>query len=466
MKTPTHLALTLLILTLPTVIEAAPLERQVVRFELTQATQMGQSVYLLGDRPELGAWDVTRAVRMSADQYPKWTLSISLPKGAKYQYRYVLRSNDPAQLASSQNAVQEQQTRTGQAGQQSALRRVTLEYYSGWSQAAVVYEDAKGSYQQAVLTRVGQGRSAQESLWRAELVTQLEDFNFLVHNRQGRVDRPTGAVSYSSRHSTVVLQDGRITSYRPRSTAQKGSVQVVRNWRSRILGNSRDVYVYLPRGYQAAGNSRRYPVVYMHDGQNLFGPKAMFGGWRVAEALNGSIAKGRCQEVIVIGLANTSQRMQEYIPPEDGGRADEYLRFVVEEIKPWVDSRYRTLRDAANTAVMGSSLGGIVSLYMGWQRPDVFGKVGSLSGSYWLKKFTAKMAKDSKKALKIWLDSGNAGASQDGMEGTVAVRDLLLKKGYSLSGDLQHFIDYGAQHNELYWRGRVHRAFEFLFPAE
>ena len=164
---------------------------------------------------------------------------------------------------------------------------------------------------------------------------------------------------------------------------------------------ARNVDVWLPPGY-ARGQRRRFPVVYMHDGQNLFDPKTSYTGidWGVDEALTTLVGQGVVREAIVVGVWNTPKRFAEYMPrkaaayeagPGAGGvplaernsiSSDEYLKFLVRELKPFIDSRYRTRRGAADTFVMGSSMGGLISAYAVTEYPNVFGGAGCVS-THW-----------------------------------------------------------------------------------
>ncbi len=157
---------------------------------------------------------------------------------------------------------------------------------------------------------------------------------------------------------------------------------------SSVLGNSRDLVLYLPPGYDHETDT--YPVLYMHDGQNLFDPMAPYGGWQVDDVIDDLLARGRMQEIIVVGMANTPDRTDEYTHVEDflpleggwvGGEAPVYAQFVVNEVKPFIDARYRTRPDRDSTAILGSSLGGLVSFYLGWAYPEVFGYVGGMSST-------------------------------------------------------------------------------------
>jgi len=436
---------------------------EVVRFEHRETTTWGESLYLLGDLAELGGGDPTRALRMvPSESGQRWTLSVELPRGAGYRYAYVVRWNAAASLASSSNVRRVSDVLQARVPGQAPERRVKVRYLSGWSQVTLRHDG--GSVR---LSRRGPGRSAGESLWEGEVRTRARELSFELSDGGSGRDRAPGGERYRSRLNELTLASGAIHAGHPdpRALGERGRVVRVSNWRSKILGNARDVFVYLPRGYDQS--AKRYPVVYMHDGQNLFGPDAMFGGWRVERALDEGISAGRIRELIVVAPANTSARMSEYMPEGDGGSASAYGRFLSDELKPWADRELRTLPGREHTGVVGSSLGGLVSLYLGWTRSEVFGKVGSLSGSFWLRGWVDKLGAAPRHKARVWLDSGNEGGSRfDSMEDTLFVRDELLRRGWALQGDLRHHVHYGARHNERYWRERVGDVLAFLYPAQ
>ena len=145
--------------------------------------------------------------------------------------------------------------------------------------------------------------------------------------------------------------------------------------------------VYLPPGY-VEDTGRTYPVLYMHDGQNLFDPATAFGGneWRLDDTAEELIERGAIEPLIIVGIYNTGeQRIHEYTPTTDpklgGGKADLYGKMLVEEVKPFIEKTYRTLPGPENTGMGGSSLGGLVTLHLGIQYPQVFGKLAVLSPS-------------------------------------------------------------------------------------
>lgn len=232
----------------------------------------------------------------------------------------------------------------------------------------------------------------------------------------------------------------------------------------------RDVVVYVPAG---ALDREAAPVLYMHDGQNLFAPDAPFGGWRVGAAVDAAIAAGDLPPLFVVGIANTAARMDEYSHVVDdigggpiGGRADEYGEFLVEGIKPFVDARYPTRTDAAGTAVMGSSMGGLVSLWLGWRYPEVFGAALSMSGTLdWGRlgggdedRVLELYAAMPPEGAWIYLDSGGGGPCPGGADNycvTVEMLELLVDLGWIEGEDVVWRHVEGASHDEAAWAARL-----------
>ena len=157
-----------------------------------------------------------------------------------------------------------------------------------------------------------------------------------------------------------------------------GTARILTDFHSKLLDNYRNVIIWLPPGYNKLRNvQKKYPVLYMHDGQNLIDPKTSFAGkdWRVDEtAVKLSKAK-RMSEIIVVGIYNTSDRLAEYSDSEKG---DRYLNFIIDELKPFIDNNYRTIPQREHTAIMGSSMGGLISFIAGWKYYDVFSMAGCM----------------------------------------------------------------------------------------
>lgn len=259
-----------------------------------------------------------------------------------------------------------------------------------------------------------------------------------------------------------------------------GDIRFHKSFHSKILSNDRDVVVYLPPGYESS-SKRRYAILYLHDGQNLFdGATSFIPGkeWRVDETAQSLIIAGKIEPLIIVGIYNAGKaRIDEYTPTADqkykmGGKADLYGRMLVEELKPFIDSTYRTRKDAEHTGLGGSSLGGIVSLYLALKYPDVFGKTAAVSPSVW---FANKQivhyaeALNSKPKTRIWLDMGTkegqtAEQAQQSVSDARLLKETLQKKGWKSGKDLSYFEAEGAEHNETAWAARVEQILKFLFP--
>jgi predicted alpha/beta superfamily hydrolase len=251
-----------------------------------------------------------------------------------------------------------------------------------------------------------------------------------------------------------------------------GEFRVHQRFHSEFLAHDRDVIVYLPPGYDPS-SVRRYPVLYLHDGQNVFDRATSVGEeWGVDETAQALIESGVVEPLIIVGVYNTGEhRIDEYTPTGDGrvkagGQADLYGRMLVEELKPFIDARYRTLPSALNTALGGSSLGGLLTMHLGLKYPTVFSKLAVLSPSVWWDSriiLREVRALQSKLPLRIWLDAGTSEGARV-CEDARLLRDALVQKGWVLDGDLKYFEAEGAEHNERSWGSRVDPILRYLFP--
>lgn len=220
------------------------------------------------------------------------------------------------------------------------------------------------------------------------------------------------------------------------------------------------VRVFLPPGYDE-NVLERYPVLYMHDGQNLFFQDEAFNGhsWEIPGMLKILDAMSLVRKAIVVGVY-PHDRMQDYTQP--GYEA--YGRFMVEELKPWVDAKYRTLTGARDTAVMGSSLGGVVSFFVAWNWPQVFGKAACLSSTFGHQDdLLSRVAAEKKRPIEIYLDSG---WPRDNYEVTRAMRNLLARRGWREGRDLHYLAFPEARHDEEHWAMRAHIPFQRFFGTE
>lgn len=229
---------------------------------------------------------------------------------------------------------------------------------------------------------------------------------------------------------------------------------------------SHKIWVYLPPNYEKS--SKKFPVIYMHDGQNLFDNATSYiGEWEIDETLN-DVFKKTGKGFIVVGIENSgTKRIDEYTPYKNekygGGKGDIYIDFIVNELKPYIDKTYRTKFDAKNTALIGSSLGGLISFYGGLKFPTVFGKIGALSTSFWFSNEIYDFAtkNGNQKKIKIYFLVG-------GKEGEMMVPDtekmekLLLKSGFP-SKNMKSKIVPEGKHNEAFWKAEFLETITFLF---
>ena len=238
----------------------------------------------------------------------------------------------------------------------------------------------------------------------------------------------------------------------------------------RIIDLGRPVTVYLPAGYDER-DGRRYPVLYMQDGQNLFdAERAYIPGqhWRLKEAADAAIGERNASPMIIAGIDHAGPaRADEYTPTRDpkykgSGGADKYAEFLIGTVKPAIDTRYRTIAD--DSAVGGSSLGGLVSLHLALTRPEVFKRAAIMSPSVWWnnRAILEEVSAFDGSRPRIWLDIGGREGAKT-VQDARALRDRLLARGWN-DRTLRYYEDRRGDHSERAWARRVRMALEFLFP--
>lgn len=256
-----------------------------------------------------------------------------------------------------------------------------------------------------------------------------------------------------------------------------GSLVHIHGFRSEFVETERQITVYLPPGYRESAD--RFPVLYLHDGQNLFdGARSYVPGhiWHVAETANHLIARGLMEPLVVVGIDHAGPlRIDELTPTRDlrtrrGGAAKAYGRMLTEELKPRIDEQFRTRWRAEDTGLGGSSLGGLATLYLGFRLPHVFGRLAVMSPSLWWDNRNLlsriRMNRHAGRA-RIWLDMGTreGRAHVQNLKNTRHLRDLLVARGWREGQNLRYFEDPGATHSEHAWAHRLPEVLKWLYPA-
>lgn len=231
----------------------------------------------------------------------------------------------------------------------------------------------------------------------------------------------------------------------------------------------RDLIVWLPPNYESNKNAR-YPVVYMHDCQNVIDPATSSFGvdWSIDETADRLIREKAIPPIIMVGIYNTSDRMREYTPGEKGTT---YMDFVTHTVKPFIDSNYRTKADRNNTIVGGSSAGGIISFMLVWQHPDVFSKAICMSpafktptsmGNGWDYAEVVRTSKEKPASVFFYMDNGGVGLESQLQPGIDEMISSLKGKGYIEGKDFIFIRDSAAKHFEADWAKRFPEALKLV----
>lgn len=359
------------------------------------------------------------------------------------------------------------------------------------------------------LSRAGAGRHGEESLWQADLTGLLppgnDPWQFRIDLGDGRWLHPEFAAYFTTTLRAVYVQDRQVFGYVPAAVVSPSRVIKIEQFEGSLP--ARPIYVYLPRGYDEHVD-RRYPVLYMHDGQNCFEAfvdDSYAGSWQADLAADLVIRQGLMQECIIAGVSNgREERLLEYLPPysrhyppprrplaaagpndapppmrrplqQVPGYADRTLAYYRDEVAVYLGRHYRTLRDREHTATAGSSFGGLFSAYIAWDHADFARNNAALSSSFWatrradgLLELVERIRTQPRRDIRLWLDCGrhsSPGEGDDGLIETVLARDALVEAGYVEGIDFQFYLDEEGIHSESSWAARLPMIFQFLFPV-
>lgn len=234
-----------------------------------------------------------------------------------------------------------------------------------------------------------------------------------------------------------------------------GNLEIIENFYMPELNRTRTIRIWKPSNYN---NSLNYPVIYMHDGQNLFDDKTSFAGeWGIDESIEQLIQSNKTEGFIVVGIDNSEHRMSEYTPNWGDIKAAEgelYAKFIVNTLKPYIDNNYNTLKDRNNTIIIGSSMGGLISFYIGLKYQNIFGYIGSLSTSFQINSVDARNnfinSLNYQNPPFLYLD---AGTLEHSMNYISEVKTSLLNASYN-KDSIYTLIKNNHAHNESAWRER------------
>ena len=262
---------------------------------------------------------------------------------------------------------------------------------------------------------------------------------------------------------------------RPRRSTATTSVSIIDTVEIPQLGRSRRVWIYLPPDY--ATSSRRYPVLYMHDGQNVFDEATSYAGeWGVDETLDSLHAAGDPGVIVVAVDHGGMLRIPEYSPWPTrfgAGEGERYAAFLVHTLKPWVDQRYRTLPDRLNTGIAGSSMGGLISFYAALEYPEVFGRAAVFSPSFWVAPAAYPFAAQAtpREGNRIYIISGAREVAAGEAQGVYQrdqerMLEALAQRGFRSGTHLFTSVVADGQHAEWFWRREFPAAYLWLFQPQ
>lgn len=483
------------ILVMESAFAGSPL-RVPVHFAITTNTGYGSEMFVVGSHPDVGAWQATNAIKLAWSEGNVWWSDVGVQAGTALEYKFVKRLTAADQIGNSNNAIwwpDGANLQTNMPAEPAApFTGKTVEFYTDMTNVSLVYStlsaadfSTTGAWQTVGMARAGPGWRAGEWHHVANGIgIEGEWLRFTFNGLRNGTNTWEGAwdgQDYWSPLDALIVRDRQVFNYVPPSNGVSGSYIVtnyVNSTAAHVTG--RWVRVYFPRGYNENTN-RRYPVVYMSDGSNVFLPGGAYGCWNADTTADAEIKGGRMRESIIVGVPCAANRQTEYLPhmdtdpdepPGTVGRANYYADYLIHNVRPMVDSDYRTKNDRANTACIGSSSGGLLSMYLGtWT--NVFGLVGAMSGVYstnFCPNYMAWLASNEVHAARVWMDVGNVG-NELGIGGISLYDDnfdlywYLTSFGYAPNVDLRFMIGYGDNHDEAAWSRRLPHVFRFLLDV-
>jgi len=472
-----------------------------VNFSYTTNTGDGYSLYLVGNHPDLGSWNPAEGVLLTWTDGNVWTTDVGVQAGTELAYKFVKRSTAPDVIADGNNAEWmegDDLTLSVAAEPDAPYEGKRVVFLCPWDEPVqLVYSMlSKGEYEatnewHAVdMVKTGDGRYELDGVgeageWMRFTFSGYDDGEQKWYHFYG-----TEGEDFWTPLDAFCVTAGQVFNYEPEGDIADSYI-VTTNVGSSFDGIAgRDVRIYLPRGYDAQTN-RSYPVVYFSDGQNVFQPGGSYGCWDAETVADREIRGGRMREAILVAVPCRETapdgysddyayagRLWEYLPSCDKlmgtdlqGLGESYANFLVHNVRPTIDCHFRTRNGYEDTAHIGSSAGGLLSMYLG-TCTNVFGLIGAMSGVYneeYCPNFRARCLNESlRSGKKTWLDTGTEETSIDGLDlyaSNFNAYYFLVYAGHVPNKDLKFFVASGSEagaHNEPAWNARLWRVFDFL----
>jgi len=468
-----------------------------VAFAFTNDVGFGSEVCVIGAHPLLGANNPLRAIKLSWSPGNVWQGIVALPAGQPIPYRFIKRSFYAASWSNVTADANLSGIMTARAPDHVAAPWTgkTVFLRSSWPQANLFHRDLTRGTDWSSLPMT----SVATNLFRVDGVaasgSELEFvFNDGASNWLNAPAPPTGTAqgsapatpapyqglaspfNFRTSLDVFLVQDQQVFNYPPPASLSPPRIES-RAVSSTINGiAARTISIYLPRGYDQ-NTWKRYPVLYFHDGQNVFFPGGAFGTWDADRIANYEISQGRMREAILVAINNDGMnRLVEYLP--DGellvysgntytGAASKYLQFILDNVTPTLDFNYRTLGDVANTQTAGSSMGGLISDYMVHQRSDRFSAAGIFSPAYWAAPIYMGNRSLGRLPVRRYLYMGTAESSTGESNSDIYWQGALnawngyLGVGHAVHRELLFEGGAAALHNEPAWSRRLPAFFAF-----
>lgn len=488
--------------------------RKTVDFAITRDVGYGNEVVVLGIHPQLGGGNILRALKLAWNSGNVWRGSVALEAGESLTYRFISRPYSVSSFGNStaRTDLTADQTASVPSHVEPPWGKKTVLLNSTWNDAYILYRDLThgGAWTEVPMTIAGAGRTGSEKQFRVDgLAPSGAEIEFVFRNgsnvylnapappsSQATGGAPAVPVPYQSLQApynfrttldVFMVQDQQVFNYRAPASVSSPRTET-RSISSTVAGiPGRPITIQLPRGYNE-NTSKRYPVVYFHDGQNVFFPGGPFGTWDADRIAAYETSQGRMREAILVAIPNGnaygSDRLQEYLPDGDTitnyggatvnypGKASAYLRFILDNVAPTLDVNYRTLGDAANTFVAGSSMGGLVTDYIALNRSDRFGAVGIFSPAYWAAPlYVATRDASARKPVRRFLSMGTAesstGESSSNVywQGALQAYNTYVRLGHPLGRELRFEGVSGGAHNEANWSALLPSFFSFALDS-